>query len=141
MPFKKGQSGNPKGRAPGVNSAARLRQAIEGHIPAIIEALALAAKTGDVQAARLLLDRALPTLKPADPVALFPVRPGLADTGRELLERIGAAQLPPEQGVKLLTALGTLARVVEVDELARRIEALESAAKGQEGGAPQELHK
>ena len=42
-----------------------------------------------------------------------------------MLASVAAGELAPGQGAALLGAIGTLARVSEVDELARRIEALE----------------
>ena len=41
------------------------------------------------------------------------------------LAAVAAGELAPGQGAALLGAIGTLARMAEVDELARRIEALE----------------
>ena len=61
--WAKGQSGNPKGRPAGSGEVAKLRAAIAGQVPAILESLTAAALAGDVQAARLLLERALPPIK------------------------------------------------------------------------------
>lgn len=61
--WKPGQSGNPKGKPKGVGSVQKLREEIGEQIPAIINQLLAAAKNGDVQAARLLLERVLPPLK------------------------------------------------------------------------------
>ena len=43
-----------------------------------------------------------------------------------MLGAVATGTLAPGQGAALLGAIGTLARVVEVDELERRIEALEA---------------
>lgn len=61
--WKPGESGNPKGRTPGSGETGKLRAAIAKHLPDIIEQLASRAKTGDPQAARLLLERVLPPVK------------------------------------------------------------------------------
>jgi hypothetical protein len=64
MGFKKGTSGNPAGRKPGtVTKVGKLRAGIEAHVPGILETLAELAKGGDVQAAKILLDRVLPALR------------------------------------------------------------------------------
>ena len=69
--FKPGQSGNPNGRPKDKTPAALLRKSIIGDIPAIINTLVELAKGGDVQAAKVLLDRVCPTLKPqAMPISL-----------------------------------------------------------------------
>ena len=124
--WKPGQSGNPRGRPPGAGEVAKLRAAIAGKVPAILESLTAAALAGDVQAARLLLERTLPALKPAEQAQALHLPDGTLTTqGRAVLAAVAAGELAPGQGAALLGAIGTLARVAEVDELARRIEALE----------------
>ena len=124
--WAKGVSGNPKGRPPGAGEVARLRAAIAGQVPAILQSLTAAAMAGDVQAARLLLERTLPALKPAEQAQALHLPDGtLTAQGRAVLAAVSAGELAPGQGAALLGAIGTLARVAEVDELARRIEALE----------------
>jgi hypothetical protein len=58
--WKPGQSGNPSGRPPGSSESGRLRAAISEHLPEIIDQLVEKARGGDIQAARLLLERVLP---------------------------------------------------------------------------------
>ena len=124
--WKPGQSGNPRGRPPGAGEVAKLRAAIAGQVPAILQSLTAAALAGDVQAARLLLERTLPALKPAEQAQALHLPDGTLTTqGRAVLAAVAAGELAPGQGAALLGAIGTLARVAEVDELARRIEALE----------------
>ena len=124
--WAKGQSGNPRGRPPGAGEVAKLRAAIASQTPAILQSLTTAALAGDVQAARLLLERTLPALKPAEQAQALHLPDGtLTDQGRAVLAAVAAGELAPGQGAALLGAIGTLARVAEVDELARRIEVLE----------------
>jgi hypothetical protein len=56
-----------------------------------------------------------------------PLSDDLAESGRAVLAAVGAAKASPEQGAKLLQGLGALARVVETDELVKRIEKLEQS--------------
>ncbi|MBK5965720.1 hypothetical protein CCR95_16935 [Thiocystis minor] len=127
MPFVKGKSGNPSGRPAGIVSQMKLRQSIEKDIPAILAAMVEQAKAGDTQAARLLLDRTLPSIKPMDqPVTLPLAGDDLASDGRAILTATGNADITPEQASRLLAGLGSLARVVEVGELIKRIESLEA---------------
>jgi len=123
--FQPGQSGNPRGRPRGIQTQAKLRNAIAEDMPAIIEAVTEAAKGGDIQAAKLLLDRVLPALKPQDQAVSLPLSDGLAASGRSILAAVGQSGVTPEQGFKLLQGLSALSRVIETDELLRRIEALE----------------
>ena len=125
--WQPGQIGNPKGRPPGQSAITKMRAALAGDVPDILAGLVAAAKAGDVQAARLILERVLPPLKGIElPLALTLPDGSLTDQGRAVLRSVAAGELAPTQGASLLTAIGTLARVTEVDELAKRIEKLES---------------
>jgi hypothetical protein len=67
MPWKEGQSGNPRGRPrKSQKSMAQLRSQISEHLPDVIEVLANAAKEGDVQAARILVERCVPSMRALD---------------------------------------------------------------------------
>lgn len=124
--WRPGTSGNPAGRKPGTGQVSKLRAAIAKDVPAIIKSLTTAAKAGDVAAARLLLDRALPALKPVEnSVAVALAGETLTEQGKAALNAITAGDLAVGQGAALLAAIGSLAKLVETDELARRIEALE----------------
>lgn len=130
--WRPGQSGNPAGRRRGSGKVAALRASIEANVPAILEALTAQALAGDSGAAKLLLERVLAPLKTEElPVRVdLPEDADLADTGRAVLAQAAAGQLSPTQAGALLSGLGTLARVVEVDEILRRVEALEEKANG-----------
>lgn len=58
--LKRGQTGNPEGRPPGQSGITRLRASLAGDVPDILVGLVMAAKGGDVQVARLILERVLP---------------------------------------------------------------------------------
>ena len=49
----------------------------------------------------------------------------LTDRGRAVLASVAAGELGPSAGAALLGAIGTLARLTEIDELTQRITALE----------------
>jgi hypothetical protein len=124
--FEPGQSGNPSGRPAGSGFAAKLRTAIEGDVSEIIEAVVDAAKGGDLTAAKLLLDRVFPALKPVDCPVTIPRGHSLSDCGTSVLDNALGGMLTPDQADRLMSAISKQARVVEVDELVRRVEALES---------------
>lgn len=125
MPFATGQSGNPRGRPPGIATQAKLREVISKDLPDILETLVYHARRGDVAAAKLLLDRVLPPLKPVEEPVVLPLGEGLAESGRETIKALGAGRITPDQATKVMGSLGTLGRIVEMDELLHRIEALE----------------
>ncbi len=125
--WRPGQSGNPNGRPPGTGEVSKLRAALAVDVPDILRTVVAAAKNGDTQAARLILERVLPALKPTEHAQALSLPEGsLTDQGRAVLASVAAGELAPGQGAQLMTAIGTLARVAEIDELAARVAALEN---------------
>ncbi len=128
--WRPGQSGNPAGRPPGSGEVAKLRAAIREQLPSIIAKLTEQAAAGDVGAARLLLERVVPPIKAAEeaaPIALPDA--SLTDQGRAVVAAAGAGDLAPGQAAQLLSGLAALAKLIETDELERRIAELEARAK------------
>lgn len=124
--WKPGESGNPAGRKPGTGDVAQLRAAIAARVPELLAKLMAQALEGDTSAARLLLERAVAPLKTSEPTHALCLPDGsLSAQGRAVLGAVAAGDLAPSQGAALLGAIGTLARVVEVDELAARVAELE----------------
>ena len=126
--WKPGQTGNPKGRPPGQSEITRLRASLAGDVPEILAGLVMAAKGGDVQAARLILERILPPVKAIEQTVelQLPADGTLTAQGRAVLTAVSVGELAPSQGAALLGAIGTLARVTEIDELTARITKLEA---------------
>lgn len=128
--FKPGQSGNPAGRPKDKTPATLLRKSIADDMPEIVKTLVELAKGGDVQAAKVLLDRICPPLRPqALPIAL-PVNGSLTEQGSEIIKATMTGQIPPDIGSQLITALSHQAKIVEIDDLTKRIEALEADSNG-----------
>ena len=126
--FTKGQSGNPQGRPKGSGISAKLRQAIEGEAEAIIKAMIEQAKAGDMQAAKALLDRVLPALKPESQTIDLPelvAADTMANKAKAAIDAAGAGTVSPSAAADLVAAIAGLARVVEVTELQQRLEAIE----------------
>ena len=127
--WKPGQSGNPAGRPPGVGEIGKLRAAIAERVPELLAAMMGKALEGDVGAARLLLERAIAPLKAIEQAVALQLPDGdtLTAQGRAVLSAVARGELAPSQGAALLGAIGTLARVTEIDELSARITKLEGA--------------
>ena len=124
--WKPGQSGNPAGKPSGCGELQKLRAAIGEHVPEIINQLVTAARGGDIQAARLILERVLPPVKAIEQAQTIDLPEGtLTEQGRAILRSVAAGELAPGQGAQLLTAIGTLGKIAELDELTARITALE----------------
>jgi hypothetical protein len=131
--WKPGQSGNPGGRPPrrGEPSPAKLREAISRHAPAIVERLVEQAKGGDIATCRLLLERALPAIKPVEmPMPIAIGGDSLTESCRAVLTAVQGGVLAVGQGAHLLASIGVLAKIAETDELAARVAALEEAYGG-----------
>lgn len=126
--FVKGQSGNPSGRPKNSGVIAELRGSINKHVPEIIEKLVIAAKLGDVLAAKLLLERVVPPVKSTEEKVQFSLieNGDLTEQGKAILQATSEGELTPTQAGSLLSGLGTLARIKEIDELEKRITALEN---------------
>ena len=128
--FKQGQSGNPAGRKPGTSQAAKLRRAIEADLPDIISAMVESAKQGEVGAAKLLLDRSIPAIKPvAIGVTVDGLQGTLTEQGDVIVSAMGDGSITPEQAQQMLAGLASLSKIREVDDLVQRIEQLEAKQK------------
>ena len=126
MPFKKGQSGTPIGRRSGQTPASKLRKAIGKHGDELVQILLSNARNGDVQAAKVLIDKLIPNLKPqSQPVKLPIDGDTLSDQGSQVLGLMANGLLPVEDASGLLIALSNLAKLKEFDSLVERLENLE----------------
>lgn len=127
--FKPGKSGNPKGRPKGIaDRRTQWRDNLRMELPDLLSKLVQMAREGDPHALKLILDRVAPPLRPqAEPIDL----PGLASAGtlteraQAVVAAVAAGEIGTDAASDLLTALGSVARITEIDELAARVAALE----------------
>ena len=125
--WKAGESGNPAGRKPGTGEVAAIRAAIADRVPELLDAMMTKALEGDIGAARLLLERAIAPLKAMEQAVALQLPDGgtLTAKASAVLSAAAAGDLAPGQAAQLLAAIGSLARVTEIDELNARITILE----------------
>lgn len=123
--YNKGVSGNPSGRPAGKTPGAKLRKAIEERSDDILQAVIESAIAGDMSACKMLLDRITPSLKPIAQSIFLPVNDSLAGQGSEVIKATMVGQIPPDIGSQLISALAAQSKIIEIDELTKRIEALE----------------
>jgi hypothetical protein len=131
MAFKKGQSGNPAGKPKGALSRRTLlAQQLETHMPELLAKVVELAKKGDTQALKICIDRGLPAKKVIDELVDLgkPLDGTAAEQGRIVLQAVGDGRITPDQAATLMTSIAAQARVVEIDELERRLQALEQAS-------------
>ena len=131
-PFKPGQSGNPRGKPPGVRHAALLALDAIGAEGAadIMRAVVEAARGGDMRAADILLRRLWPERKGRPVLLDLPAVRTPGDIAHALGSVAGAVaggELSPEEGAAVAAILETQRRAVETVELERRLAALEQA--------------
>ena len=123
--FQPGVSGNPKGKPKDRTPATLLRKAIVEDMPEIILKLVEQAKNGDTAAAKILLDRCCPTLKPQAIAINLPVYGSLAEQGGEISRATMTGQIGPDIGSQLITALSNQGKLIELQELTERLSRLE----------------
>ena len=100
--FKKGVSANPAGRPKRTTRVDELRQQILTGAPDLISNLFAQAKKGDLQVAKLLLERVLPPLKPQSaPVAIDLPEGDIASQVQFLLRVASLGQISIETAMDL----------------------------------------
>ncbi len=101
---------------------------MQRELGAVVKTLIAQARAGDVKASRLIIERLVPPLRaesaPIDLPGLNPAS-SLVEQGQALLAAVAQGKIPPDVAASLLTGLGSVARLREIEELERRIAALE----------------
>ena len=98
--------------------AAKLRNLLRKAMPAVLQKLYDMALAGDVQAAKLLLDRTIPTLSPVkEPVAFF------GDTRKamalDIMDKVAAGQIEARDALVLFEVLEAAPREAKDATLAQ----------------------
>lgn len=87
-----------------------------------------AAKAGDLQACKLVLDRIVPTLRPVDsPEVIQTKGDSLTDLSRAIVQAAVAGKITPSVAKSITQSLATVARIEEISELRQRLEKIEAA--------------
>jgi hypothetical protein len=104
--WQKGSSGNPRGRPLGTNEIGKLRAALAEHVPEIVAAMVEAAKGGDVGAAKLILERAIPALRSEElPVSLEGFAGNRTQLTSAVVQAIADGKLDTSRGGRLIALL------------------------------------
>jgi hypothetical protein len=132
MALKKGVTGNANGRPSGRTPATLLRKSIADDMPEIITTLISLAKKGDVAAAKLLMDRVCPSLKPQAMAINLPVKETLPEQGNEIIKATMGGEIPPDIGSQLITALSNQGKLVDFQEMVERLARIEKQLESRE---------
>lgn len=126
--FAPGHSGNPGGRS---GQTQAIREKLAAGADAVTRKILAAAKKGDMQACRLILERLVPPVKATAEVVSFDLDDtDLPSAAKSILRAVAAGNLPPDQGRSLIEGLGAVARVIEVAELQKAVEELRQQMEG-----------
>ncbi len=125
--FKKGQSGNPKGRPKGiVDRRSRYLALIEQHMPDVVSQVVSAALGGDMTACKILFDKVLPSVRPTAPVLSLPLSGESPITQSDaVINAMLKGSLAPDQAATAISVLVDHARLCELTDLEARLETLE----------------
>ena len=130
MTFKKGESGNPKGKPKGArHKTTQLAYAMmEGGLEAILDQVVAKAKTGDMLACRMILDKIIPTQKDRTIAIELPPIATVDGVGRaqsEILQAVVDGDITPNEGERIAAIVECRRRAIETVELESRITELE----------------
>ena len=129
--FKKGVSGNPSGRPKGIGKIGQIRNQISEALPEIVDKLIADAKTGDIQSARLLVDKVIPTPKVQSlPICIELSGDSLLNDSRVILEAAIRGELSLDQASDFLSAANDYLKLKEFHELEDRLFKLEQEIIG-----------
>ena len=131
-PFKKGQSGNPKGKPKGVRNKATLAAEVllDGEADTITRKAIELAKGGDITAIRMCLERILPPRKDRPIAVDIPDVNSLADLKAAyatVVRDVASGDLTPDQGRALSDLLESYRRTIETSEIEQRLATLEES--------------
>ena len=131
MTFQKGQSGNPKGRPRGISDKrVALRSLLDPHKEALVEKAVSLALEGDTQALKLCLERLIPPIKSVElPVHVEIEGETLADQARSVVGLAAQGEHSVREISSLMQAIAAMAKIIDVDELERRLTALEKRSE------------
>lgn len=121
--FKPGQSGNPAGRPKGSlnKQLQELRDASEKILPLVVER----AISGDIEAQKLILDRALPRVKSQNPIESFALSDGgLFEQVQTVLRQTAAGEISSTIAAEIIGMLAAAAKIEEIEQLRTELETL-----------------
>jgi hypothetical protein len=136
-PFRKGQSGNPKGKPKGARHKSTIlaEKLMEDEAEAVVRAIIAKAKDGDMTAARIVVERIAPVRKGRPINLTLPKIETADDLAAAMAAIVGAmaeGKITPEEATSVAGVLEVRRRAIETMEFERRLNEIESRfGKGQ----------
>lgn len=133
-PFKQGQSGNPAGRPKGARNKTTLavQALLDGEAEEISRKAVELAKTGDITAIRLVLERVLPARKDSPVSFDMPVLTGAQDAAKAMgavMEAVSSGELTPAEAGEISKLVTAYIEALRTADLENRIKQLEEGKK------------
>ena len=130
MAWKKGESGNPAGKAQGTRHKATtmLLSLMEQNAESITKTVIESARAGDLTAARMVLDRLVPHAKERPILLALPdtsTAEGVSHAQQAILQAVASGEITPGEGSILTSITENHRRSIATYELEARITALE----------------
>ena len=129
--FQPGKSGNPAGRPKGIKDRrSALREKLLPHADQLIEMVTTFAKSGDMQAMKIVMDRIIPPLREEAIHVTIPKIASADDCTRAqaaVVNAVAAGELMPGEGQVMSGLIEAQRRAYETSELSKRLQAIEDA--------------
>lgn len=128
--WKKGVSGNPRGRPPGKTATQKVQAALNDGSLEVTQKVLEAAKGGDMTAAGMVLARVSPALRSQSQTVQFDFDPSLplSEQLAQVAVAVAGGLVSPDTGQQISAMLSNLANVRSSENLEERIIALEAKA-------------
>ena len=129
-PFPKGRSGNPRGKPKGARHKTTLlaEKLMQNDAENIVNAVLMAARAGDMTAARIVLDRIAPTRRDNPVTFALPKIKRPADAvaaSAAILSAVAGGRLTPGEALEVFKLIEGFVKTLEVAELEERLAELE----------------
>lgn len=132
--FRKGQSGNPQGKARGTKNRATLaaERLLHGDLDNICHKLIEEALTGNVQAIKLVLDRVLPAKRDRDIDVRLPKLQTADDAVKAMsmiVESVSCGNITPSEGEAMSKVVDAFVKSLQAYDVEKRVVKLEQEVK------------
>lgn len=129
--FKPGQSGNPNGRPKGARHKISLlaEKLMSDDVEGVVQTVVNAAKSGDMTAARLILERVSPPRKDAPILIDLPQVKSLDDVAGALavvIDAVSTGCISPSEGANISGLIREFSSAVEIQAIEKRLANLEA---------------